>query len=296
MKFLNIWKNNMKPTFRIIAKLDIKDKNLVKGVNFEGLRVVGRPHEFANYYYENGIDEIFYQDVIASLLGRNTLSKIIADSSRDIFVPITVGGGIKSLKDIEIVLKSGADRVSLNSGVLENLDLIKSSIKNFGSSNIIFAIEVMKIDGELKVVKFNGREKTPYKLIDWLKILVESGASEVFLSSINHDGTGKGIDFEILEAVKHFENLSIIYHGGVNSNDPYNLSKKYFKNLSGLGISSLFHYEYYLKQKHDIDKIDTGNTEFIMKKKIPSNINPISINEFKNKLRNYKFQSVKFNV
>ena len=280
----------MKPGFRVIAKLDIKDKNLVKGVNFEGLRVLGRPHEFATYYYENGIDEIFYQDVIASLLGRNTLSQIIADSSRNIFVPITVGGGIKSLKDIEGVLKSGADRVSLNSGALEKLEFIKNSIQNFGSSNIVFAIEIMNINGDLNVVKFNGREKTPYNLKNWLKILEENGASEVFISSVNNDGTGKGIDFEILEVAKEFESLSIIYHGGVNFEDPFDLSKKKYTNLSGLCISSLFHYEYYLKQKFDIKKIDKGNTEFMLKKKIPRNIKPVSINDFKLELTNNKIQ------
>ncbi len=286
----------MKPRFRVIAKLDIKDKNLVKGINFEGLRVLGRPHEFASYYYENGIDEIFYQDVIASLLGRNTLSKIIADSSRNIFVPITVGGGIKSLKDIEVVLKSGADRVSLNSGALEDPELVNSSIKNFGSLNIVFAIEVANTNGDLNVVKFNGREKTPYKLKNWLKLLEQSGASEVFISSVNHDGTGKGIDFQILDVAEEFENLSIIYHGGVNFEDPLKLSKTNYKNLSGLCISSLFHYEYYLKQKFDIKKIDNGNIEFLLKKKIPRNIKPVSINEFKIELTKNKIQSVKFDV
>lgn len=286
----------MKPTFRVIAKLDIKDENLVKGINYEGLRVIGHPHEFATHYYENGIDEIFYQDVIASLLGRNTLNNIIAKSSRNIFVPITVGGGIKSLKNIEIILKSGADRVSINSGALENKSFISDSIKNFGSSNIIFSMEIIKSNNQLNIVKYNGREKTKYNLQEWLNILSDSGASEVFLSSVNNDGTGKGIDFDILNVAKNFENLSIIYHGGINFKDPDELIIDKYRNLSGLGISSLFHYKYYMSQKKDFKWFDTGNVDFMKKKKIPSNINPVSINEFKNKLVFNKIQPIRRNV
>ena len=286
----------MKPTFRVIAKLDIKDENLVKGINFEGLRVIGEPHEFATHYFENGIDEIFYQDVIASLLGRNTLDKIIANSSRNIFVPITVGGGIKKLGDIEVILKSGADRVSLNSGVLENKSFIRSAIENFGSSNIIFSVEIMKSNNQLNIVKYNGREKTSYNLQEWLNILSENEASEVFLSSVNNDGTGKGIDYDILNVAKDFDNLSIIYHGGVNLDDPEKLNKYKFKNLAGLGISSLFHYEYYINQKRDIKKFGSGNTEFLQKKKIPSNINPLGINDFKKKLAANKIQPLRLDV
>lgn len=286
----------MKPTFRVVAKLDIKDENLVKGVNFEGLRVIGKPHEFANHYYKNCIDEIFYQDVIASLLGRNTLRKIIADSSRNIFVPITVGGGIKKLEDIELILKSGADRVSINSGALENKSFIKSAITNFGSSNVIFSIEIMRVNNQFNIVKYNGRENTSYQLYDWLNILSENGVSEVFLSSVNNDGTGKGIDYDILNVAKDFNNLSIIYHGGVNIDDPIKLNKYQFKNLVGLGISSLFHYEYIKNQQRDIKKFKSGNTEFLQKKKVPSNINPLSINDFKKKLAANKIQPIRFYV
>ena len=286
----------MKPTFRVVAKLDIKDENLVKGVNFEGLRVIGKPHEFANHYYKNCIDEIFYQDVIASLLGRNTLRKIIADSSRNIFVPITVGGGIKKLEDIELILKSGADRVSINSGALENKSFIKSAITNFGSSNVIFSIEIMRVNNQFNIVKYNGRENTSYQLYDWLNILSENGVSEVFLSSVNNDGTGKGIDYDILNVAKDFNNLSIIYHGGVNIDDPIKLNKYQFKNLVGLGISSLFHYEYIKNQQRDIKKFKSGNTEFLQKKKVPSNINPLSINDFKKKLAVNKIQPIRFYV
>ena len=286
----------MKPTFRVVAKLDIKDENLVKGVNFEGLRVIGRPHEFANHYYKNCIDEIFYQDVIASLLGRNTLHKIIADSSRNIFVPITVGGGIKKLEDIELILKSGADRVSVNSGALENKSFIKSAITNFGSSNVIFSIEIMRVNNQFNIVKYNGRENTSYQLYDWLSILSENGVSEVFLSSVNNDGTGKGIDYDILNVAKDFNNLSIIYHGGVNINDPIKLNKYQFKNLVGLGVSSLFHYDYIKNQQRDIKKFKSGNTEFLQKKKVPSNINPLSINDFKKKLAANKIQPIRFYV
>ena len=286
----------MKPAFRVIARLDIKDENLVKGINLEGLRVIGKPHDFANYYYQNGIDEILYQDVIASLLGRNNLKEIIAKSSKNIFVPITVGGGIKSLKDIENVLKSGADRVSLNSGVLENKNLIKDSIKNFGSSNIVFAIETINLNKNYIIVKHNGRERTEFSLLDWVKLLEDYGASEICLTSISNDGTGNGINYEILDLISDISSISLIYHGGVNSKDPEKLKSKNYKNLSGLVISSLFHYKYYLKQNHESNKFNNGNIEFMLKKKIPNNIEPIEIKEFKKKLVDNGIECSKYNV
>ena len=234
----------MKPTFRVIAKLDIKDENLVKGINYEGLRVIGHPHEFATHYYENGIDEIFYQDVIASLLGRNTLNNIIAKSSRNIFVPITVGGGIKSLKNIEIILKSGADRVSINSGALENKSFISDSIKNFGSSNIIFSMEIIKSNNQLNIVKYNGREKTKYNLQEWLNILSDSGASEVFLSSVNNDGTGKGIDFDKGDHASTFggNNLSC---AAANATIEFIINNKLMENASKQG-------NYFMKKLNEL--------------------------------------------
>lgn len=274
----------MKPAFRVIARLDIKDENLVKGINFEGLRVLGKPNEFAQHYYEHGIDEIFYQDIIASLLGRNNLKEIIAQSSKNIFVPITVGGGIKKLKDIELVLKSGADRVSINSGALENKDFVKSSIKNFGSSNIVVSIETIKINNNYLVVKYNGREKTNYKLEEWIGYLKDNGVSEISVSSVSNDGTGKGINYEILDILAKFEELSVLYGGGVNANDPSNLDLNKYKNLAGLSISSLFHYNFYLKQTQDPKNFNKGNIEFMLKKNVPKNINPCEILDFKGRL------------
>ena len=274
----------MKPAFRVIARLDIKDENLVKGINFEGLRVLGKPNEFAQHYYENGIDEIFYQDVIASLLGRNNLKEIIAHSSKNIFVPIIVGGGIRKLDDIELVLKSGADRVSINSGALENKDFVKSSIKNFGSSNIVVSIETIKINNHYLVVKYNGREKTNYKLEEWIEYLKDNGVSEICVSSVSNDGTGKGINYEILDILSKFKELSVIYGGGVNSDDPNNLDLKRYENLAGLTISSLFHYNFYLKQNQDPKNFNKGNIEFMLKKNIPRNIKPCQILDFKGRL------------
>ena len=274
----------MKPAFRVIARLDIKDENLVKGINFEGLRVLGKPNEFAQHYYEHGIDEIFYQDVIASLLGRNNLKEIIAHSSKNIFVQIIVGGGIKKLNDIELVLKSGADRVSINSGALENKDFVKSSIKNFGSSNIVVSIETIKINNNYLVVKYNGREKTNYKLEEWIEYLKGNGVSEISVSSVSNDGTGKGINYEILDILSKFEELSVVYGGGVNSNDPSKLDLNKYENLAGLSISSLFHYDFYLKQTQDPKNFNKGNIEFMLKKNVPKNINPCKILDFKGRL------------
>lgn len=273
------------PTFRVISRIDIKDDNLVKGVKLEGLRVIGKPNDYARYFYNEGIDEIFYQDVIASLLGRNNLKEIIHEISKDIFIPITVGGGIRTLSDIEQIFRSGADRVAINSGALENINFIKNSIKNFGSSNIVFNVELINFNNSFKVVKYNGREKTIYKFSEWLKILEDNGASEIFVTSVDNDGTYNGIDFRIIQEAIDNSKLSIIYHGGVSDNLQDFLKINQFKRLSGLAISSLFHYEYFLKQNMLKKNYTSGNIDFLKKKTLPKNIKTMRINKFKTLLK-----------
>ena len=131
-------------TIRIIPRLDIKGPNLVKGIHLEGLRVLGNPNNFAKYYYENGADELLYSDVVASLFERNSLSDVISLTAKEIFIPITVGGGIRTLEDIKNILRAGADKVSLNTAVIKNPDLIEKASRMFGSSTILVAIEAIK--------------------------------------------------------------------------------------------------------------------------------------------------------
>ena len=158
---------------RIISRLDIKGPNLVKGINFEGLRVLGDPKIFAKYYYDNGVDEIIYQDTVASLYGRNSLENLIKETVRDIFIPITVGGGIRSLQDIFNLLCSGADRVSINTAAFTNLSLIEDAVKEFGSSTIVSALEVIrdKETGKYMLFTDNGRNPTGKDVVTWAKII-----------------------------------------------------------------------------------------------------------------------------
>ena len=170
---------------RIIARLDIKNNFVIKGVNLEGLRKIGNPLEIAQKYYNDGIDEIIFIDAVASLYRRNNLYKIIDNSVKNIFVPLTVGGGIRSLKDIEKALNSGADKVAINSFATENPKFIQEAVKNFGSSTIISYIETKQIkENSWEVYKYSGREKTGINLENWIKQVQDYGCGEIDLSQV----------------------------------------------------------------------------------------------------------------
>ena len=168
---------------RIIPKLDIKGNNLVKGINLEGLRVLGEPHEFAKKYFEDGADELFYQDVVASLYGRNNLHDVISKTAKEIFIPLTVGGGIRSLKDIFDVLRAGADKVSINTEAINNPDFIYDASKKFGSSTIVISIEIIKnTDGIYYAFTDNGRNNSGIKVLDWIKKIEMMNAGEIIFN------------------------------------------------------------------------------------------------------------------
>ena len=234
----------MSLAFRIIPRLDIKGSNLVKGVHLEGLRVLGKPEIFAEYFYKEGADEIFYQDVVASLFGRNSLYEIISKTVKNIFIPLTVGGGIRTNKDIEKILKSGADRVSINSAALENPKLIQEAVKIFGSATIVIAIEAIKQqNGKYFAFKNNGRENTNIDVIDWSKKVEDLGAGEILLTSVDHEGTGNGMNIDLLEKVTQVVSIPIICHGGAGAtSDVIDVAKK--KSANGVALSSIFHYEF----------------------------------------------------
>ena len=169
-----------KKIIRIIPKLDIKNGNLIKGINLEGLRVLGNPIHFAENYYNQGADEIMYLDNVATLYGTNNLTKFVKNTAKKIFIPLTVGGGIRSLKEIEQMLKNGADKISINSAAIDNLNLIKEASKVFGSSTIVSNVECVKINNKYLISKSNGRDlvnKDPY---DWSRKLEDSGLGEIF--------------------------------------------------------------------------------------------------------------------
>ncbi len=226
---------------RVIARLDIKNENVIKGINFEGLRKVGQPIEMAKKYYNERIDEIIFIDAVASLYGRNQLFDIIEQSTKEIFCPITVGGGIRSINDIDKCLGSGADKVAINSYATENPNFIKEAVKTFGSSTILINIEAKQINKKKwEVYKFYGREKTGLDLNYWVEKVQEYDCGEIILTSVDKEGLQSGMDFEMLENVINKINRPLIFSGGFAKLTEIENIKKY--PCLSLSIASTLHY------------------------------------------------------
>ena len=268
---------------RIIARLDIKGPNLVKGINLEGLRVLGNPSEFSKYYYETGADEILLMDCVASLYGRNSLDHVISFTAENTFIPITVGGGIRSLSDINRILRSGADKVCVNTAAINNPKFIKEAVDHFGSSTIVSAIEVIK-DNQGKYLCYtdNGREYTGVEMNSWIKQVQDLGVGEILLTSVDKEGTGEGFDSELIKALNVEINVPIIYHGGIGKIDDVKpLLKDY--NFDGIAIASCLHYHYVNNHESNPSEKE-GNTNFIKEKKLFNGIKPFEITELKKSL------------
>jgi imidazole glycerol-phosphate synthase subunit HisF len=187
---------------RIIARLDIKGPNLVKGIQLEGLRVIGDPQIFAQHYYNNGIDELIYMDTVASLYNRNSLIELISKAAKSIFIPLTVGGGIRTIDDIRNVLRAGADKVAINTAAIKNPYFIKQASEMFGSSTIVVGIEAIKAsNGEYYAYTDNAREFTGKEVLSWAKEVELLGAGEILLTSVDNEGVGKGFDLNLIRSV-----------------------------------------------------------------------------------------------
>jgi len=269
---------------RIIPKLDIKNQNLVKGINLEGLRVLGDPRKFAAIYYSEGADEIIYHDVVASLYQRNNLSSLIKHTSENIFLPMVVGGGIINLDQVKTILKSGADRVFLNTAVINNPSLINEIVKKYGSSTLVVSIEFVKSNGKYYCRKDFGREETNKELFSWVKEVEDRGAGEIIVSSIDADGTGKGFDLYVAEELSKKNNVPFVLNGGVSSLDHIkqilNTSKP-----SGIAIGSALHYGNIDHQFTKKNKLD-GNVDFLNKKKNYRDFGKLKIKEIKKYIQN----------
>ncbi len=227
---------------RIIARLDIKGPNLIKGINFEGLRKLGNPNDFAIKYYVEEVDEILFMDNVASLYGRNSLFDVIKKSTKQLFVPITVGGGIRNLSDVEKILKSGADKVAINSAAISNPDLISQISKTFGSQCLVVSIEAKKKDDKSwEAYVHNGRDKTGLDVIEWSKKCVDLGAGEIFVTSIDQDGTFKGFDNLLNDKISKNLKIPLVIGGGLGSLENLDLIK-INQNINGLLIGSALHY------------------------------------------------------
>ena len=265
---------------RIIPRLDIKGPNLVKGIHLEGLRVLGKPADFAKYYYDEGADELMFMDVVASLYQRNSLHKIISETAKKIFIPITVGGGIRTIQDIKEVLRVGADKVCLNTAAINNPGLIKEASRMFGSSTIVVAIEVIKEStGKYLAYTDNGREYTGIDAIEWAQKIDELGAGEIVITSVDREGTGQGFDLELVSKIADLVSIPVIAHGGAGK-------KEHVVDLLGKGIassamiSSIFHY-HFIKENDSKGSSSEGNVEFLNQKRNFHTFEPCTIKEVK---------------
>ncbi len=203
---------------RLIPRLDIKGTNVIKGVHLEGLRVIGDPHEYAMKYYEAGADELIYMDIVASLYGRNNLSDIISRAAKNVFIPITVGGGIRTVDDAKNMLRSGADKVAINTAAIASPDLITKISKRFGSQCMVLSIEAkQQSEGSWEVFTDNGRERTGVDVLYWAKKGVELGAGEILLTSVDQEGTRKGFDIELVKLITGNVPVPVIASGGMGS-------------------------------------------------------------------------------
>lgn len=203
---------------RLIARMDIKGPNLIKGVHLEGLRVVGDPQAYARGYYEQGADELIYMDIVASLYGRNNLTDIVRLAARDIFVPLTVGGGVRSVDDVNMLLRAGADKVAVNTAAIARPELITEVARRFGSQCMVLSIEAKRIaPGRWEAYTDNGREKTGLDVVDWVRRAASMGAGEVMLTSIDQEGTRKGFDVDLVRAVTDVVTVPVIASGGMGT-------------------------------------------------------------------------------
>jgi cyclase len=203
---------------RLIARLDIKGPNLIKGVHLEGLKVVGDPNERALEYYLQGVDELIYMDVVASLYGRNHLASVIEAAVQDIFVPITIGGGIRTIGDATQILRCGADKLAINTGAVENPQLIHEIARKFGSQCVVVSIEAKKIsEGRWEVFTNNGRERTGLDVVEWSKKCADNGAGEILLTSIDREGTRSGFEVDLVKAVTTSVDIPVIASGGMGN-------------------------------------------------------------------------------
>ena len=263
---------------RVIPRLDIKGPNLVKGIHFEGLRVLGKPARFAKYYYENGADELIYMDAVASLYGRNSLLDIVERTSREIFIPLTVGGGLRTLDDIRNALRAGADKVSLNTAAIARPSLITEASRAFGSSTIVVSIEAHKgPDGRYEAFVNYGRDRTDVDVLEWAVRAAELGAGELMITSINQEGTGKGFDVDLVRRVADSVPVPVIAGGGAGSAE--DVAQIFTEGRAeAVALASLLHYGCLTHVRGSDGEFDAeGNTEFLRRDRTLSTVKSASI-------------------
>lgn len=229
-------------TKRIIPCLDVKDGRVVKGVNFDNLNDVSSSVKLGKYYSDSGADELVFYDITASSDGRKLFTDILKQVAKNIFIPLTVGGGINTIEDFDRVLKCGADKVSVNSGAIKNPELIREAAQKYGNQCVVISVDVKRVDGEFRVFAKGGREDTGMEAISWIKRCVENGAGEVVVNSIDADGVKQGFDIEMLKAVCEAVNVPVIASGGAGGQGDF---VKLFKEIPDIDAglaASVFHF------------------------------------------------------
>ncbi len=267
---------------RVIPRLDIKGPNLVKGIHLEGLRVLGKPEEFARHYYENGADELFFQDVVASLYERNSLHDIVSKIAREIFIPLTVGGGLRSLEDIRSVLRAGADKVAINTAALKQPDIVRQAALDFGSSTIVVAIEAIReSDGRYLAYTDNGREYTGREVVAWAQEAEALGAGEIVITSVDREGTGEGYDAALTRKVADAVRIPVIAHGGPGKLQ--HIQEVLTQGgASAIAVAGMLHYDYIGKFASAAASATEGNTEFLRSGRIHKHFETCTLPEIKN--------------
>ena len=228
---------------RLIARFDIKGPNLIKGVHLEGLRIVGDPHEHALKYYEAGADELIYMDIVASLYERNNLTEIVRYTAQNVFIPLTVGGGVRGTADVDTLLRSGADKVAINTAAHRRPELLSEVANRFGSQCLVLSIEAKRIgDRHWKAYTDNGREPTGRDVVEWAKEATDRGIGEILLTSIDQEGTRKGFDVELVRAVSATVPVPVIASGGMGRLD--HLIEVVHEGMAdGVAMADVLHYD-----------------------------------------------------
>jgi cyclase len=233
-----------RPNTRIVPRLDIKGPNLVKGIHLEGLRVLGRPADFARAYYLEGADELLFVDIVASLYQRNQLLPLILETAREMYIPLTVAGGLRSLDDIRSVLRAGADKAALNTAAIRRPDLIGEAALAFGSSTVVLSIEAKKRpDGTYEAYTDCGRERTGREVTAWAREAERRGAGEILITSIDREGTGGGFDIELTQAIANAVSVPVVASGGAGKKEDV-VDLVCSTDISGVAIASLLHYDF----------------------------------------------------
>lgn len=262
---------------RVIPLLHVKNQTLVKGVHLEGLRVLGKPEEFAAKYEAEGADELVFIDLVASLYQRPFQEEVVKRVADRVFIPFTVGGGIRTVEDARKLLLAGADKIAINTAAVKRPELITEVAEVLGCQSVVLYVEAKKRDGWYEALTDNARESTGLEVVDWCQKAVELGAGEILLTSVDREGVGSGYDCELVRSVSNAVAVPVIAHGGAG--DPEDLVQAIQSGAHAVAASSLFHYCYMSKLEHS--EVGAGNTEFLKGKRGSWSVKGNTITEVK---------------